>query len=105
MNDLIFELLQVVTMAAVVLITRYAVPWVREKIGDAKVASVAMWAEKAVLYAQQTLTSSTGTEKKAAVSEFLQEVLAEKNITMSGEQINILIESAVKAMKMGEAVT
>ena len=33
MNEILFELLKVVIMVAVMLITRYAIPWVRERIG------------------------------------------------------------------------
>ena len=38
MNEILFELLKVVIMVAVMLITRYAIPWVRERIGADKLA-------------------------------------------------------------------
>jgi LL-H family phage holin len=84
------------------IITRYIVPLIKEKIGAEKLATAEKWAKYAVLTAQQTLQTSTGADKKTYVTEFLKELLTAKNIALTDEQIDILIESAVKAMKMEE---
>ncbi len=102
MNEILFELLKVVIMVAVILITRYVIPWVRERIGADKLALAEKWARYAVLKAQQVMWSDNGPERKAYVMEFLKKLLIEKNIALSDEQLDILIEAAVKQMKIEE---
>ena len=36
------------------------------------------------------------------MTEFLKEILIEKNIALSDEQLDVLIEAAVKQMRIGE---
>lgn len=102
MNDFLFEILKLAVMAAALLITRYAVPWIKEKTDAGRVAVIAEWASKAVLSAQQVLTSATGAEKKAIVTDFLKEILEDKKIALSDAQLDVLIEAAVKQMKIYE---
>ena len=49
MNDILFELLKLIVMIAVLLVMRYAIPWLRSRIGVEKMAEIEKWAEKAVL--------------------------------------------------------
>lgn len=72
------------------------------KADSEKLNLVAQWAYKAVLMAQQTMKATDGKEKKAIVTQFLKELLQEKNIALSDTQIEILIEAAVKQMKIQE---
>lgn len=102
MNDVLFELLKLIVMIAVLLIMRYAIPWIRSRIGAEKMAEIEKWAEKAVLMAQQVYWEKSGEERKEIVTKFLQEMLIAKNISISEEQLNILIEAAVKQMKIEE---
>ncbi|MDE7431022.1 MAG: phage holin family protein, partial [Lachnospiraceae bacterium] len=46
--------------------------------------------------------ADNGIEKKAYVTEFLKEILIAKNIALSDEQLDVLIEAAVKQMKIAE---
>ena len=107
MNEILFEIIIVVVMVAALVITRYVIPWVRERIGADKLALVEKWARYAVLKAQQVMWADNGPERKAYVTEFLKELLIEKNIALSDEQLDILIEAAVKQMKIeaGSGVT
>lgn len=102
MNDILFEVLKLVVMVAILVITKYAVPWIKTRIDTEKMSIVADWAKKAVLYAQQTMWSDSGEDRKAIVTQFLKELLTAKNISISDEQIDILIEAAVKEMKISE---
>ncbi len=102
MNDIVFEIVKVVVMVAALLITRYLVPWLKEKIGADKLAMAEKWAKYAVLKAQQILWDETGKDRKAYVTEFLKEILIAKNIALSDEQLDVLIEAAVKQMKIEE---
>ena len=102
MNDILFELLKLIVMIAVLLVMRYAIPWLRARIGAEKIAETEKWAKKAVLMAQQVYWNKSGEERKEIVTEFLREMLIAKNISISGEQLEILIEAAVKQMKIEE---
>lgn len=102
MNEIIFEVVKVVVMVAVLIITRYLVPWLKEKIGADKLAVAEKWAKYAVLKAQQVLWEKDGQDRKAYVTEFLKEILIAKNIALSDEQLDVLIEAAVKQMKIEE---
>ena len=46
-------------------------PWIKKKVGAETLSTVAEWAKKAVLYAEQVMTASTGEEKKQAVDEMI----------------------------------
>lgn len=102
MNEIIFEVIKVVVMVTVLVITRYLVPWLKEKIGTDKLAVTEKWVKYAVLKAQQVLWSKDGQDKKAYVMDFLKEILMAKNIALSDEQLDVLIEAAVKQMKISE---
>lgn len=81
---------------------RYVIPWLKSRIEQDKMAAIEKMVTQAVLYAQQVLTSKSGAEKKAIVTDLLKEMLTAKNISITDEQLNILIEAAVKQMKMEE---
>ncbi len=102
MNEILFEVIKVVVMVAVLVITRYLVPWLKEKIGADKLAVAEKWVKYAVLKAQQVLWEKDGQDRKAYVVEFLKEILIAKNIALSDEQLDVLIEAAVKQMKIEE---
>lgn len=104
MNDIIFEIINLIVMIAALVVARYIVPWVKEKIGTEKLNTVAEWAKKAVLYAEQVMTAATGEEKKEAVTAIIKEIVESANISITDEQIDILIESAVKQMNMDSAL-
>lgn len=102
MNEIIFEVIKVLVMVVVLVITKYLVPWLKEKIGADKLAMAEKWVKYAVLKAQQVLWVESGEDRKAYVTEFLKEILIAKNIALSDEQLDVLIEAAVKQMKIEE---
>lgn len=100
MNDVLFEILKAVTVLVIVLLTRYAVPWIKLQVENTKYAWIIQCTELAVRSAEQTiLGNKTGSEKKAIVTKFLKEQLQQKNISISDEQLNTLIEAAVYELK------
>lgn len=105
MNEIIFEVVKVVVMVAVLVITRYMLPWIKGKIDAEKLVAAEKWVRYAVLKAQQVLCEQGGQDKKAYVTEFLKEILMAKNIALSNEQLDVLIEAAVKQMKLEENKT
>lgn len=105
MNEMVMEILRVIVMLAVLLVTRYLVPWIKAKIGAEQLAEVKTWVNAAVLMAQQVYDAKTGAERKAIVVDLIRDMLIKKNIDISIEQLDTLIEAAVKAMKMQEKKT
>lgn len=99
MNELVFEVVKVVVMAVVAGVCVYLIPLIRKRIGNENLELMETWATNAVLYAEQWIKSPNG-RKKDMVTEFLKKVRDEYKIDITDEQINILIESAVKQMKM-----
>ena len=102
MDDILFQALKLLIMVLGVFVARYVIPCVKRMIDTEKMETVTQWVEQAVLYAQQVHQSASGPEKKAIVTKFLWEILTAKNISISEEQLNVLIEAAVKSMKMQE---
>lgn len=102
MDSLLFEILRVVIILSIALVVRYLVPWLKLQIGESQLKEISHWVNTAVLMAQQVHSSKTGPERKAIVVDLLQKMLTAKNITITDEQLNALIEAAVKTMKMEE---
>lgn len=99
MRDIILELLKLTIMIAIFLITRYAIPWIRAKTENSVMQSLIDWSMQAVMAAEQTHDAGSGVEKKAIVTEFIKRLLIQKNISLSDEEIEMLIEAAVRQMK------
>ncbi len=102
MNDILFEVLRLAVLLTVFIVTCYFVPWIRGKIGQDRLDEISKWVNAAVLMAQQVYSAKTGAERKAIVIDMLRNILTAKNISISDDQLEILIEAAVKAMKMKE---
>lgn len=102
MNEILFEILRLAVLLAVFTVTCYLIPWIRGKIGQDKLDEITKWVNTAVLMAQQVYHAKTGAERKAIVIGLLKSMLLAKNISITDEQLDMLIESAVKTMKMEE---
>lgn len=100
MSEIIFEVIKVTVMVMALLIARYIVPLVKEMIQDVKIKQVLTWAKQGVLAAQQVHSAETGADRKLIVTRFLKDILIEKDIALSEEQLDTLIEAAVKEMKI-----
>lgn len=99
MNEILFELLKAVIIVSIIVGMKYIIPWIKENTDLAKNQILMDIVTAAVQYAEQTITDNgSGEQKKAIVTEFLKEQLIAKNISITDEQLNALIESAVYAM-------
>lgn len=99
MNDILFEVLKAVIIIVVMLVARYGIPYIKLQLDNSKYKWIVDCVEQGVKFAEQTVIGEkTGAEKKAIVTEFIKKMLTKKNISISDEQINVLIESAVFAM-------
>lgn len=102
MSDIIFEVIKLAVMVVALVLARYLIPWAKEMLGADRLAAIEKWVKYAVEMAQQVYWNEDGAERKAIVTKFLKEILTEKNVSVSDEQLDVLIEAAVKEMKMQE---
>lgn len=104
MNDIIFEAIRAALVITIMIVARYAVPYIKSKINGSELEWIYAWAVKAVKAAEQTQTGEhMGKYKKSIVKEFIQNVAREKNFSITDDQIENLIEAAVYAMKQEDA--
>ena len=102
MNEIDFEALKLLIMIVFFLASCYLVPWIKSMIGQNRLDEIKSWTNAAVLMAQQVYYAKSGPERKAIVVDLLKSMLTAKNISITDEQLDTLIEAAVKAMKMEE---
>lgn len=102
MREIILEALKLTIMIATLLITRYAIPWFKAKTDNAVMQALIDWIGQAVMAAEQTHAAGSGPEKKQIVTEFIKRMLIQKNISLSDEEIEMLIEAAVRQMKIDD---
>lgn len=103
MREITIEILKLIIMIAAALITRYAVPWLKARTENAVMQSVIDWTFQAVHAAEQAHQALPGPDRKAIVTKFIKEVLQQKNISLTDEEIDMLIEAAVGQMNKGIA--
>lgn len=101
MREIILEALKLTIMIATLVITRYAIPWIKAKTENETISLICDWTAQAVLAAEQTHGAGTGAEKKQIVREFIQKILAQKGVELTDEEIDTMIEAAVKQIQMG----
>lgn len=105
MDDILFEVLRFAVVIGALLLIRYGLPFFKQLIGAQRLEMITQWVENAVLYAQQTHWDATGAERKEIVIKFLRDIIEKHHIQITDEQLDVLIESAVKAMKLQEGVS
>lgn len=92
-QETILALLQGILGIAVILITSVLVPYLKQKYGLEKFQKAYTWTVIAVNAAEQIFNASgMGDQKYVYVADFL----ASKGLKLSPEEIQTLIESAVK---------
>lgn len=102
MSDITFEALKLVVMVIALLVARYLVPWLKLQIDADKMVTVQGWVDTAVLMVQQLHSAESGEKRKALCVEFINQILTENHISITAEQLDALIEAAVKQMKIEE---
>ena len=109
MNETILEILEYGIGIVVIVIARYLIPWIRQELKKEeyaqkidKVEYFAQWVRDAVYCAQQLFWESSGEDRKAFVESFLMDIIQRENIPVTAEQLDILIEAAVRQMKIEE---
>ena len=98
MREITLEALKLLIMITVLVLTRFVVPWLKAKTENETMQAVLDWTVQAVLAAEQAHQAQTGAERKYIVTEFIKNILIQKNISLSDEELNTLIEAAVMQM-------
>lgn len=101
MNDIIFSVLQIIVSIAVILITRYVIPYIRLKVTNIINETVFNEILKMVKSVEQDpdFILSYGSDKKEEVIVRITEWVNAHGISISQKQISRLIETAVYTMK------
>lgn len=104
MRDIYLEIAKLVLMILAALITRYLIPWIKAKTEGETISLICDWTAQAVLAAEQCHQAQSGAERKAIVTKFIRELLAQKNLALSDEEIDVMIEAAVKQMNAAKEI-
>lgn len=102
MKEIYLEIAKLIIMILAALITRYLIPWLKSRTDNELMSSVIDWTAQAVLAVEQTQGAGDGEHKKYLVREFVQTILDQKGISLTDEEIDTIIEAAVKQMNMEE---
>ena len=97
MNDMIFELFRMIAIIIGLVLAYYIIPCLKAMVAKHLDDNTADFIRMCVYAAQQTMTDNE--DKKNYVLSQATEWLSQKDIHISEAQLDILIESAVLAMK------
>ena len=100
MNENIFNFLMTLIPVFGAIITYFVIPFIKSSISEKQLAQYKEWAKLAVKTAEMLWKETGhGDDKKAYVVNFLNEMFNKNKITITAEQLEVLIEAAVKEMK------
>lgn len=103
MNEVLFNILLGIISIIITILTGIVIPLIKEKIGNEKFSKYEGWAVQAVQAAEMLFKDKgMGKTKKEYVVNFLNEMFNKNRVVIAPEQIEILVESAVKQMKLDE---
>lgn len=99
MDDKLFDLILALIPIICTILTVYIIPFIKAKIDNENLVKYEEWVNMAVRAAEILfIGSGKGSDKKAYVVKFLTDMFNQNKITITEEQMNILIESAVQQM-------
>lgn len=103
MDERLFQVILAIIPVLGTILTVYIVPFIKGKITNENLAKYEYWVNIAVKAAEMIWTETGhGADKKQYVVEFINEMFNSKKTVITEEQINALVEAAVKNMKIEE---
>ena len=107
MEKIIFDIIEILVIVVFGLISRYAIPYVKNMLGEQKIDVIVDWTKRFVNMAEQVISGhGKGEEKRELVARLIAEKAKELNIKLTDEEIRTLIEDAytvmIKNQKDGE---
>ena len=99
MDEKIFAIILAVIPVIGAIITAYVVPFIKNKIGTEQLNTISYWVGKSVEAAEILFNvPKSGEQKKAYVVDFINKMFNSKKTVITEEQIEVLLEAAVKEM-------
>lgn len=98
MNDILFTIVQVIVIICSILLVRFVIPLLKEKLNQKQYEQIKTLVNDAVFAVEQLIGAGKGSEKKEEVITFVMNYIAAKGINITRKQVDILIESAVFVM-------
>lgn len=98
------NILQLVTCIIFIILVVYAIPVTKQRIGDEKLDFIKKWVEITVYAVQQMNWALPGAERKQLVIEKVTNILSAYGIKITDSELDLLIEAAVKGMKIGQEI-
>ena len=103
MDEKIFQIILASIPVFGAIITGFIIPCSKEKIGAEELAKYEYWTSMAVKCAEMMFKEQgMGEAKKEYVVNFLNEMFNKNKVVITSEQIEILVEAAVKELKLSE---
>lgn len=103
MDDNLFKIIVGIISILGAILTGIVIPYIKEKIGNEKLTKYEYWVNYAVKAAEMIFVEQgMGEEKKEYVVNFLNEMFNKNKVVITKEQLNILVEAAVRTMKSEE---
>lgn len=103
MDEKIFQIILASIPVFGAIITGFIIPFIKEKIDAEKLAKYEYWTSMAVKCAEMVFKEQgMGEAKKEYVVNFLNEMFNKNKVVITSEQIEILVEAAVKELKLSE---
>ena len=102
MSEITFEALKLVVMVVALIIARYLVPWLKVSIDEHQMDQIFTIIQSGVQMAQQVHGAESGETRKAIVVNYVHRMLSQKGLSISEEELDVLIEAFVKQMKLAE---
>ena len=103
MDEKIFQIIlaSITVFGASIIV--FIIPFIKEKIGAEKLAKYEYWTSMAVKCAEMMFKEQgMGEAKKEYVVNFLNEMFNKNKVVITSKQIEILVEAAVKELKLSE---
>ncbi len=101
-KEVIFSIIYCLVTVGAFCIGKFIFPKIPASVKD-KLADLAEWATKFVIWAREFLKTESGEKKMAAVVEQLNQIAAEAGIEVTEEQLKAIAQTAYEVMKAGEA--
>lgn len=99
MNENIFNVIVLLIPVFGAIITGFVVPYLKAKIGNEKLITIAKWVAYAVKAAEMIFTAEkAGVDKKKYVIDFIKKLFNKKKTVITDEQLDVLIEATVAEM-------
>lgn len=102
-SEIMQIVLDTIIAIAVILISRYIIPAIQNSTNNVVITQLSEWVKVAVYATEQIMKSNSGEEKKQYVLNFIKELLESENINLTDGEINILIEAAVRELKIAQS--